>query len=374
MTFTYVNLSYLFVGALSGIIISYALRPKGKDIKKVRQDFTAYMQSINYIIDDETDNAIKELTKLVKMNPELIAIYLAIGNLFRKRGELNRALIIHKSLLARPHIDDTLKRAIILSIGIDYDKAGFHQKAAENFKILVDRDRYDNYAMEMLKEAYEKNLEWNEALNVLRRSKSTKRNEEAHVLVALGKAKKVEGNKKAAKSFFQKAIKTNSDCFEAYCEQAMLSYETSDNENALELLKTAVTKNRRFISAASDIIIKISDDYLEFYKKLLKEFPDSAELLFDLMFHLNSDGRLKDAKNFLNKAQFSTDESRKLLNYWKLRLDMLENPANDKTLILLLDSINEKPVFKCSNCGFKQKDIFWKCPQCRKWDTVDVIY
>ena len=64
------------------------------------------MQSINYIIDDETDNAIKELTKLVKMNPELIAIYLAIGNLFRKRGELNRALIVHKSLLARPHIDE----------------------------------------------------------------------------------------------------------------------------------------------------------------------------------------------------------------------------------------------------------------------------
>lgn len=374
MTFTYLNLSYLFVGALCGIIVSYALRPKGKDTKKIKQDLLTYMQSINYIIDDETDNAIKELTKLVKMNPELVAIYLAIGNLFRKRGELNRALIIHKSLLARPHIDDELKRAIILAIGIDYDKAGFYQKAVENFKILVNRDRYDNYAMELIKEAYEKNHEWNEAINILRRSRSTKKSEEAHVLVAIGKEKKLDGNKDDAKLFFKKAIRADSDCFEAYCEQAILFYENTDNKGALELLKIAITKNHRFVSAVSDIIIKVADNYFEFYKGLLKKFPDSHELLFDLLCHLNEDNLLKDAKVFLDNMQFSTAKSEKLLNYWKLRLDMSENSIDNKALVLLLDGIDEKPVFKCSNCGFHQKDIFWKCPQCRKWDSADVVY
>jgi len=357
MTFTYLNLSYFLVGAVCGVILSFAAKPKNKSAKKSRDDFLKYIQSINYIIDNETDRAIDELTNLVKLNPELIEIYLAIGNLFRIRGELNRALIVHKSLLAKPHIDRNLKREIILAIGIDYDKAGFHQKAADNFKQLVQMDRSDKDAASFLKEAYEK------------------KNEEAHILVAIGKERRSNGDNQSAKSFFKKAIKTDSDCFEAYYELARSEYEEGNKENAFKIIKKAVEKNHRFVSVVSNLIVEILEgSYLEFYKSMLSKFPKSPELLFDFLYHLSKNDQLVLAENIIKSVDFSGEGEKLLLDYWRCRLDMEKNLISSKAIRQFLDKVNEKPKFRCEYCGFIQKEIFWKCPQCRKWDTSEVIF
>ncbi len=375
MTFTYLNLSYFLVGAVCGVILSFAAKPKSKSAKKSHDDFLKYIQSINYIIDNETDRAIDELTNLVKLNPELIEIYLAIGNLFRIRGELNRALIVHKSLLAKPHIDRKLKREIILAIGIDYDKAGFHQKAADNFKQLVQMDRSDKDAASFLKEAYEKNHEWTKALDVLKNFDLKRKNEESHILVAIGKERRSNGDNQSAKSFFKKAIKTDSDCFEAYYELARSEYEEGNKENAFNIIKKAVEKNHRFVSVVSDLIVEMLEgNYLEFYKSMLSKFPKSPELLFDFLYHLSKNDQLVLAENIIKSADFSGEGEKLLLEYWRCRLDMEKNLIGSKAIRQFLDKVNEKPKFRCEYCGFVQKEIFWKCPQCRKWDTSEVIF
>ncbi len=375
MLLTYINLSYLLVGVVCGVIISFAMRPKSKAAEKNHQDFLKYVQSINYVIDNETDRAINELTNLVKLNPELIEIYLAIGNLFRIRGELNRALIVHKSLMAKPHIDDKLKREIILAIGTDYDKAGFHQKAADNFKRLVDMDGSDEDAVHLLKESLEKNHEWEEALNVLKNFGLKRKNEEAHILVAIGMEKKVNGDNQSAKSFFKKAIKTDNDCFEAYYELARLEYNEDNKEKSLMLIKKAIEKNHRFVSVVSGFVTEVlKEDYLEFYESILSKFPKSPELIFDLLHHLSSENRLLLAEDLIGSASFEEEEYKRLLYYWKCKIDIIKKNIDSRPVWQFLDNISEKPKFRCKYCGFVQKEVFWKCPQCRKWDTSKVIF
>lgn len=102
------------IAFVAGFLGGYGMRFLKKRKEKAREkSIEGYVKGISYIIDDETDKAIEELAKVVTDQPDLIDVYLSIGNLFRKRGELNRALIVHKSLLGRSHLSYEKKRTFL---------------------------------------------------------------------------------------------------------------------------------------------------------------------------------------------------------------------------------------------------------------------
>jgi len=343
----------------------------------------AYLIGIESLIERDTDRAIEELVKLAKINPDIAETYLALGNLFRAKGDTERAIQVHRSLLHRTGIDKSLAIQAKFNLALDFRKAGFIERAISAFEEVLSDNPNHMPSLETLLELYEDSRDWEKAMSVQEKISRVKKDQDfsniiAHHLTELAKQQQAEGKKSAALKLYKKAVSKDPNCLDAYLHMGDLMLEQGNPEQAVGNWKKVLN-------------IQPELGYLTF-PRLVEAFGQMGrEAEFeDFVRELRGEGKstlyakVTLARLWLDKGQ--VDRARRELEevvqkqprFWEARIllgKILVNQEDKEKAFeqysQMLDMmIGTEANFQCQRCGYETLELAWKCPRCRAWDTI----
>lgn len=348
-----------------------------------------FLNATQYLIDGNKDLAIKEFLNAVDLNRETIDTYFALGGLFRSNGEIEKAISIHRSLIARESISESTRLQALKELALDFDKGGFIDKAVETYKdvLKINRDQQD--VIQSLCRIFEDVEDWDQAYSYrIMLSKVGQENQSetiSHILVQKAKMLFEQGQYKA--------------CAE----------ELEDAFRFAPSVSAKILRIRLFL-----ILGKLEDANIVLLE-LLKEHPMYATFIFVSLEVFNPKlpqaedyrARLTQLKNYfltlndsdlmtspsvvlskirLLKDQQKTDEAFELLDTWMknhghsdvLKVEYIKilievgkvEEALHHTKSLLNNLHSSLTRHYCSQCGYNSDEIFWRCPQCHNWETI----
>ncbi len=373
----------LLIGFFSGLSLSdfFSSGKKKKD-EAVGTDALAYLSGINYILPDEPDKAIEEFSKAVQINSDTVETYTALGNLYRSKGELARAIRIHQSIILRPNIDAETKLQAHYDLSLDYKKAGFVERAINSFEEVVKMDsrRLDAYIQ--LLDLYEDIRDWEKAYQTQLKISKLRKSDDSHVLAhhqtEMGKSLLENGHDGLAKKALKKAISHDSGCIDAYLHLGDLLFAEDNFTKAIETWKKIMEIAPGFTHLAYS---RLEEAYFK-----LNQFGQMEKIL-----RVNSKGNLNDIHTHLALAEYLYKKSMLSEAIAELNKVIELRPAHVKAREMLgiyyMEQGKEAEAFKlyqsifdylpspdenyqCSDCGYESKSLSWRCPQCRKWDTM----
>jgi lipopolysaccharide biosynthesis regulator YciM len=339
-----------------------------------------YFKGLNHLLNDQPDRAIDAFIEIVKLDPETADLHFALGNLFRRRGEIERAIRVHQNLLARPDLPQDQRNHAQYELGMDYLKAGLLDRAEETFNGLVETS-YSVQARRALLEIYQREKEWNRAIEAalgLQESGAGARQKEiAQFYCELAQDALVENKHAEALALLEKSLQTDRKNVRA----TML---TGDAQVALGDIEGALATWRRVEQQSVPHVALVAQRIMDGYRKvgrpqegvnLLRSYLaeassiDLIEVVFKAVIELDG---VEAAK------QLVLDELRRnptLLGLDKLlEARMMDAPANIWAELSMVKNLvhgytQKLARYQCSHCGFKARQFYWQCPGCSKWET-----
>lgn len=375
-------LLYIFIALIAGFL---AGRYLGKGSSKGRPFFdkgdSALFKGIQYLLSDDPDHAIEEFTKSVQINSDTIETYAALGNLYRSKGAIDRAIHIRRSIILRPNIDAETKVRALFDLGLDYKRGGFLDRSLEAFLNVIKKKPSDIATLEELEKIYEEVKDWENAFETRERiAKLTKTDCSgilAHHRAEAGKALFEQGDATRAKVFLKKAITINRQCIDAYLHLGDIYFATGDTKEAMATWKKIVGISPHFTFLAYQRLEQVYNRSHDI-KQIELFLKDCAKYNTDAFTHLALARHMYREK----KHEEAIDELKKAIDYyprfWEARRLMGEilletgnsgdalNAYNDLLMHLNVPYLE----FQCTNCGFHPATLKWQCPQCKKWDTI----
>ncbi|MBF0141734.1 MAG: tetratricopeptide repeat protein [Magnetococcales bacterium] len=352
-----------------------------------RQQETSYtFRGLNFLLSDEPDKAIEAFVNVVRINSETVEIHLSLGNLFRARGEVGRAIRIHQNLIARPNLSEANRKAALYALAEDYRQGGFVDRAVDSYRRVLDLDANHRKALAGLQALHENEGRWDMALEVLRRLVQVTGEDdprrEAHLLIKIGleQAKATaEGGSLPGVDWFRKAIRKYPGCVEAYRLLGEAQLAQGKTKAAIQTFAT-LKKNRpsHFFMLVEPLkrAYAIKGD-LEGFESCMRNAVNAPSASPRLMVlwsrELQGRNRIREAVDVLLKGYAKYPGSVVLARLLIRLLESLnrEEEALGVAVRCLDHMLAKQPGFQCSLCGFQSQDIYWKCPQCHRWDTME---
>lgn len=339
-----------------------------------------YFKGLNFLLNDQHDKAIDAFIEIVKLDPETIDLHFALGNLFRRRGETERAIRVHQNLLSRPDMPLEQQTQAMFELGQDYLKAGLLDRAEETFNLLV-AGQYSLQARRALLEIYQREKEWARAIDAayaLQESGAGGRQKEiAQFYCEMAQDELVHTHADAALEMLEKALATDRHSVRA----AIL---IGDVHLANGEIESAVLAWRRVEQQSVPHVALVAQRLMDGYRKLerpqeglnllkgyMAEAPsiDLLEVVFKATLELDT----VEVANELVIAELRRTPT--LLGLDKL-LDarlMIATPEVRPELFLVKNLVHgyaqKLTRYQCSHCGFKARQFYWQCPGCSRWET-----
>lgn len=344
----------------------------------------SYAQGLNYLLLDDSENAIKVFTKIIEVNPNTIEIHLSLGNLFRSKGEVDRAIKVHQNLLARPDLSRKQRNTAIEELANDYLKAGLLDRAEKLFKEMIQLNSSNLIAYRYLLDLYVAEKSWDEAVECAQVLFDRKY---AGATIALSQclceaAERAvrKGNRKKAKSSLMKALEVDESCVRAALLLIQWHLNVQDNSTAKKVFKRLVRKSPEYmelyIEPAKQIYLqgKESNKYQDFLQQQYAHQP-STRLAIALLEHYATTNKSEKAREFLSDVLAKTpsfDAYNFALRF--LQSDSMQLADTWHGLSQFLKTMQEKRAeFVCTQCGYESHAIQWNCPSCRNWSSMKPV-
>jgi lipopolysaccharide assembly protein B len=348
-----------------------------------------FLNASQYLIEGNKDLAIKEFLNAVDLNRETIETYFALGGLFRSNGEIEKAISIHRSLIARESISESTRLQALKELAMDFDKGGFIDKAIETYKdvLKINRDQQD--VIQSLCRIFEDIGDWDQAYNYrIMLSKVGQENQSetiSHILVQKAKALFEKGQFKACAEELEDAFRF-APSVSAKILRLRLFLVLGNMENANGLLLELLKEHPMY---ATFIFVSLENFNANLPQK--NEYYDRLKQLKDYFLGLNDVDLMAAPSVVLSKIRLLKDLRRTgdafdLLNGWMIshgHSDVLKveyikilievgkvDEALQQTKGLLNNLHNSLTRHYCSQCGYNSDEIFWRCPQCHNWETI----
>ena len=348
-----------------------------------------FLNASQYLIEGNKDLAIKEFLNAVDLNRETMDTYFALGGLFRSNGEIEKAISIHRSLIARENISESTRLLALKELALDFDKGGFIDKAIETYKdvLKINRDQQD--VILSLCRIYEDTEDWDQAYNYrIMLSKVGQENQSetiSHILVQKAKSLFEQGKFKSCAEELEDAFRF-APSVSAKILRLKLFLVQGKLEDAngllLELLKEHPMYATFIFVSLEGFNPKLSEreEYLQRLGQLKQYFLNIND--FDLMASpsvvlskirllkdLNQMGSAFDLLEGWMKNHGQSDVLR--IEYIKILIELDKSEeALVQTKSLLNNLHSSLTRHYCSQCGYNSDDIFWRCPQCHNWETI----
>ncbi|CAN7513340.1 lipopolysaccharide assembly protein LapB [Massilia sp. LjRoot122] len=339
-----------------------------------------YFKGLNYLLNDQPDKAIDSFIEIVKLDPESADMHFALGNLFRRRGEIERAIRVHQNLLARPDLPSEQKAHAQYELGMDYLKAGLLDRAEETFNLLVDTP-FEVQARRALLEIYQREKEWRRAIDVavgLQESGAGARQKEiAQFYCELAQDALVHLQPSDAMQLLEKALQADRSSVRATILIGDAQLAQGDTEAALVTWRRVEHQSVPHVALVAQ---RLMDGYRKVGRpqegvNLLRAYLaeassiDLIEVVFKAVIELDG---VEAAK------QLVIEELRRnptLLGLDKLlEARLMDAPAHVWEELSMVKNLVQRYTqklarYQCSHCGFKARQFYWQCPGCSRWET-----
>ena len=334
-----------------------------------------YFHGLNYLLNDEQDKALEVFIRLVEVDWETVDTSLALGTIFRRKGELDKSIKLHHSLLARPSLPADYKFRVLLELGRDYQLAGWLDRAEGLFKEVLKDDVYANEALSYLIDIYQQEQEWQSAINVSiqydKESRDSNKSDIAQFYCELSNIRLEQGDIKEAESFATQALSTDPNCVRASIYLAMIAINRGRYKKAMRFLQQIEYQSPVYISIVIDKLIecyraqsniKSLINYLisinEKYNVVNLEYHIS-----DLIFEVYGKQKAQDYLSDCMLKNPTLKGVKKMFEYKTPNTDGSENYFPE----IINQMISQQSAYQCSVCGYSANTLYWLCPTCHSW-------
>jgi len=345
-----------------------------------------YLQSMNYLLSEQHDKALDSFMSMVSVSKDTVETHIVLGNMFRNRGEVDRAIRIHQNLIARPELHPSLRQECSLELAKDYLKSGFLDRAEIILTKLSNEVEKPLQVLNFLKEIYEKEKEWEKAISAANKMQSVSNKDLSDVishyyceLTELELNIYQNDNFNKAKKYINKAISYNNKSLRALILIGDISYES---KNFSDALKKYLSIYENYPEESYLVLEKIkksyeklnkNEDFFDFFKSIVNvRQPIEAFSNIDKNFYsdISSEeiSRLYENEFLNNRVNLSQlSDYLNLIQENKVAFD-IKSLNNIKNCI---DKYSSKAnLHKCTQCGFASIKHFWQCPSCQKWSSI----
>ena len=342
-----------------------------------------YLKGLNYLLNEQPDKALEVFIELVDVDPETVETHLALGNMFRRRGEVDRAIRIHQNLVVRPALSSNHRSTALLELAKDYLKAGLLDRAESLFSDVIQIGMQNQDAYPLLLGLYEQEKEWNKAIETAKAlEKATNVDMSlriAHYCCELSEMEfdtQVNGGDTAVE-LANKALAYDRNCARASVLLGNYAMHGKNYKAATRHYTSVAKQNPEYLS---EIFVRLHEAYLqqndtEGFRQFLLKIKDTklsgivmSSLLTDLA---DGDiGKNEILELLLKKPELSLLEVNAFLKNVPLQNESFREQISERIQVSIENFVRGHNSHQCKQCGFHGKRLYWQCPSCHYWGTV----
>lgn len=339
-----------------------------------------YFKGLNYLLNDEQGKALDVFVKLVESNWDTIDMHFTLGKIYRKNGEMDKAIKIHQSLIARPSLPDKYRDKILLELGYDYLGAGWFDRAEGLFKEVLLQDEKSKEAHHNLILIYQQEKDWSKAIDI---AKDMYKDDAAvfgpmiaQYYCELAEISKTKGDVAQLENLANKALKYDANCVRASIMLADQLKDSGDDKGAIKVYQSIEKQDPESMILVIDSLLRCyenmsaQDKLLDYLLELQKRHENLFLQNVIATVVERSKGK-QSAVEYLSekiKHQPSLTGIRKLVSYKEKEIDADTVFADLATAISIMQK--DSVVYRCQKCGFSTNTHYWLCPSCNRWGKV----
>jgi lipopolysaccharide biosynthesis regulator YciM len=354
------------------------------DIKQLLSESRAlpmsYFKGLNFLLNEQPDKAIEAFIEVVKVDPQTVELHFALGNLFRRRGEVERAIRMHQNLAERADLGQDQKLNATFELAKDYLKAGLLDRAEELFTKLQSTP-HGEAASKHLLEIFQQEKDWLKAIQIAQQldktSNQSHQKEIANFYCELAANEITHSRPQNARPYLDAALAAHRKCVRASILLGDLEMLEKRYESAIQAWKRIETQNPLYLSLVADKLLNAYrhldklDEGLQLLRGYLSSYPSLDLLNVVFQATLTRQG----AEPAYQLVRYEMKRAPSLLGLDKLlEAQMLEAPPERRHDLELMKNLVHShtrglALYRCENCGFRARQFYWRCPACGGWET-----
>lgn len=346
-----------------------------------------YVTGVNFLLSNQQDKAVDLFLDMLKEDSNTVEAHLTLGNLFRSRGEVDRAIRIHQALMESASLTFEQRLLAVQQLGRDYMAAGLYDRAEEMFSQLVDEEDFRVSALQQLLMIHQATSDWQKAIDVaeklVRLGKDRQRIEIAHFYCELALLAMGSDDLDKAMGLLKRAAVADKQCARVSLMFGRIYMAQEDYPKAMNSLRCVLDQDKEFLSEALPMLHECyqhlpqqQQEWGDFLKRCVEENGGAtAELMLADMIEQQEGRDLVQV--YLNRQLQRHPTMRVFYRLMDYHLADAEDGRAKESLLLLRDMVGEqirtKPRYRCHKCGFTAHSLYWHCPSCRAWASIKPI-
>ncbi|KMV35639.1 lipopolysaccharide assembly protein LapB [Franconibacter pulveris 1160] len=360
-----------------------AQQAKDQETNRLSRDYVA---GVNFLLSNQQDKAVELFLDMLKEDTGTVEAHLTLGNLFRSRGEVDRAIRIHQSLMESASLTYEQRLLAVQQLGRDYMAAGLYDRAEEMFKQLVDETDFRVGALQQLLQIYQATSDWQKAIEVAERlvklGKDKQRMEIAHFYCELALQAMGSDDMERAMSLLKKGAAADRNSARISIMMGRIFMARGDYASAVESLQKVIEQDHELVSETLEMLqvcyqqLNKPQEWADFLKRCVEENTGAtAELMLAEVVE-QQEGQ-DTAQVYITRQLQRHPTMRVFHRLMDYHLQEAEEGRAKESLMVLRDMVGEqvrtKPRYRCHKCGFTAFTLYWHCPSCRAWSTIKPI-
>ena len=353
---------------------------------RVSELSTNYFRGLNYLLNEQQDKAIEVFLKLAEYNRDTVETHLALGNLFRRRGEVDRAIRVHQNLIARPGLSDEEKTIALLELGEDYMRAGLLDRAETLFNDLVAMDTLAPPALNHLIAICQHERDWAKAIEHAHKLEKLTGESQGAVIAQfhceIAEQARARGDLQGAREAVDAAFIAHPEGVRA---SIILGHVESQQGHLDEAIAAFERVAERDVDHVPEVLSPLLDCYAragrmqraeEFLLQVNERYQGVSPVLALAKLYARTHGE-QVAIEFLTRQLRQRPSVRALMALIDVNLHTAQGDVRENLLIqrdLTRKLIEGQAMYRCSRCGFGAKAHHWQCPSCKSWASVRPIH
>ncbi|MFJ5329938.1 lipopolysaccharide assembly protein LapB [Pectobacterium versatile] len=345
-----------------------------------------YVTGVNFLLSNQQDKAVELFLDMLKDDSNTFEAHLTLGNLFRSRGEVDRAIRIHQALTESASLTFEQRLLAVQQLGRDYMAAGLYDRAEESFNQLVDEEDFRRNALQQLLQIYQATSDWPTAIDVaeklVKMGKDQLRVDIAHFYCELALLAMGSDDLDKALTLLKKGATADNQCARASIMMGRIYMAQQDYSRAVEALRQVLDQDKELVSETLPMLQECYQhldkplDWANFLRRCVEENTGAtAELM--LADILEREEGAEVAQAYINRQLQRHPTMRVFHRLMDFHLHEAEDGRTKENLQGLRDMVGEqirtKPRYSCRKCGFTSQSLYWQCPSCRTWASVKPI-
>lgn len=376
----------LFMAVGAGWWLGHSQARRHSDVTNRQQALSReYFIGLDHLINENTDEAIESFIRALEINSDTIPAHLTLAKLFRRKGDVERAVGIHQKLLARPDLPPADFLRIQMALARDYDALGLLDRAENLLRDIIRQTsdpRHQRKALTLLVKLYEKEGEWQAALDTARQLPGPRQeqieHELAHYCCELAIVRRQAGDLDAAEQHLRQALMHDSRCCRASLLRGQLLMQQARWRPAIKALKQVLQQNPLLVSETIAPLTECfralrAEDELEAYLRTCLQQAPSTTVIVALADRIRERQDVYAAGRFLTEELKKRPSVRGFNRLIDLHIEYGSSSARQSLSVLrgLTGQLEQsKPIYQCHHCGFAGRTLHWRCPSCKHWGTT----